>query len=57
MSKYPVLEDPSTGDMVNGPKHWFNLNESAFIIFNDQLEGNWVANVTLRDMKILHTFS
>ena len=24
--------------MVNGPKHWFNLNQSAFIILNDDLK-------------------
>ena len=30
--KTRVWEDLSTGDMVNGAKHWFNLNESAFII-------------------------
>ena len=28
--KTPVWEDLSTSDMVNSPKHWFNLNESAF---------------------------
>ena len=53
----PVWEDPSTGDMVNGPKHWFNLNESVFIILSDNCEGNWVAKVTVRHMKILQTFS
>ena len=55
--KTPVSEDVSTGDMVNSPKHWFNLNESAFIILSDHCEGNWVAKVTLRLMKILQTFS
>ena len=40
--KGPVWEDPSTGNMVNGPKHWFNLNDSTFTIFVDHSEGNWV---------------
>ena len=35
-----VWEDPLTGDVVNGPKHWFNLNESTFAIFTDQYESN-----------------
>ena len=52
-----VSEDLSTGHMVNGQKHWFNLNESAFIILSDHCEGNWVAKVTLRHMKILQNFS
>ena len=51
--KGPVWEDPSTCAMVNGPKHWLNLNESAFIILSDNCEGNLVANVTLREVKIL----
>ena len=55
--KTPVSEDLSTGDMVNSPKHWFNLNESAFTSSSDHCEGNWVAKVTLRHMKILQTFS
>ena len=55
--KGPVWEDPSTGYMVNGPKHWFNLNESTFIILNDHCEDNWVANVTLRHMKFLQMLS
>ena len=53
----PVWKDPSTGDMVSRLKHWFTLNESAFIILSDNSEGNWVAKVTLRHMKILQTFS
>ena len=51
--KGPVWENPSTCDMVNGPKHWFNPNESAFIILSDHSEGNGVAKVNLRDVKIL----
>ena len=45
--KTPVWEDVSTGDMVNRLKHWFNLNESAFIILSDHCEGNWVAKSLL----------
>ena len=55
--KTPVWVDLSTGDMVNSPKHWFNLNDSAFTSSSDHCEGNWVAKVTLRHMKILQTFS
>ena len=51
--KGSVWEDFSTCDMVNGPKHWLNLNESAFIILSDHREGKLVPNVTLRDVKIL----
>ena len=51
--KGPVWEHPSTYDMVNGPKRSFNLNESAFIILSDHCEGNGVAKVTLRDVKIV----
>ena len=40
--KAPVWEDPSTGDMVNGPKCWFNLHGSTFTILIDHCEGNWV---------------
>ena len=35
----PVLEDFLTGDMVNGPKHRFNINEGAFTILSDHCEG------------------
>ena len=35
-----VWEDPLTGDVVNGPKHWFNLNESVFTILIDHCGGN-----------------
>ena len=55
--KIPAWEDVSTGDMVNELKNWVNLNESAFIILSDHIEGNWVEKVTLRLMKILQTFS
>ena len=54
--KWPVWDDSSTGDMVNGPKHWFNLYASTFTILIDHCEGNWVGKVTLSDMKCLKTF-
>ena len=38
--KSPVSEDPSTSDMVNGPKHCWNLNDSTFTILIDPCEGN-----------------
>ena len=55
--KAPIWEDISTGYMVNGSEHWFNLDESTFIILSDQCEGTWVEDVTLKHMKILQTFS
>ena len=51
--KGPVWENPLTCNMVSGPTHWFNINQSAFIILSDHCEGNGVAKVTLRDVKIL----
>ena len=51
--KSPVSKDSSTDDLGNGRKHWFNLNESAFIIFSDHCEGNGVAKVSLTDIKFL----
>ena len=36
----PVLEDPLTSNMVNGPKDCWNLNESTFTIFIYACEGN-----------------
>ena len=50
--KVPVSENPLTGDMVSGQKHRFNINQSILIILSDQSEGNGVAKVTLRDVKI-----
>ena len=38
--KSPVSEDPSTSDMVNGPKLCWNLNDSTFTIFIDLCENN-----------------
>ena len=56
MSKSSVWDACSRDDMGNGRKHWFNLNERAFIILIDDCEGNRVRKVTLSDMKCLNTF-
>ena len=37
-----VSEDLLTGNMVNGLKHCFSLNDSTFAIFIDQCEGSSV---------------
>ena len=39
----PVSENPSTSDMVNRPKHCYNLKTSPFTIFLDHCEHNWVS--------------
>ena len=36
--KGPISEDPSRSNMENGPKCWWNLNESTFTRFIDQCE-------------------
>ena len=38
--KSPVSEGPSKSNMLNQPKHCFNLNHSNLTIFIDQWEGN-----------------
>ena len=40
--KSPVLEDPLTRSMLNGPKHCCNLNESTFTILIDIFQSNLV---------------
>ena len=40
--KSSVSEDPSTSNMVIGPKHCWNLNDSTFTIFIDPCEGGSV---------------
>ena len=40
MSKSAVSKDPLTGNMVNGFKHCYNLDNSTVTIFTDHLEGN-----------------
>ena len=37
-----VLEDPLTSNILNVPKHCWNLHCSTFIIFNDHCPENWV---------------
>ena len=36
-------EYPRTSNMVNGPKHCWNLNGGTFVIFIDHCERNWVS--------------
>ena len=38
MCKKSRFMDPLTSDMVNGPKHCCNLNDSTFTIFIDLCE-------------------
>ena len=38
--KTPISQDLSTSNMVNGPKHCLNLNNSTFTIFIDHREDN-----------------
>ena len=40
--KSPLSEDPSKSNMIKACKHCYNLNYSAFAIFIDQCEGNWI---------------
>ena len=40
--KSPVSEDPSTSNMVNVRKHYWNLHHSTFIIFLRHWPGNFV---------------
>ena len=54
--KSSVWDDPSTGNMVNGPKHWFNLNGSFFTIFVDAVKVNDLEKTTLSDMQSIKTF-
>ena len=39
--KSPVSENPSTSNMVRGPKHCWNLNDNTFTKLIDHGEGNW----------------
>ena len=40
--KSPIEEDPSTSNMVNRPKHYWNLNDRSVTIFIYHCEGNSV---------------
>ena len=53
--KSPVSEDPLTSNMVNRPKHSWNLIVTTFTIFVDNCEGNWVGKVSLSDIQNLKT--
>ena len=45
--KSPVSEDPSTSNMVNGPKHCWNLNDTTFTIFIDPSEDKFRSKKSL----------
>ena len=38
--KSPLSEQPLRGNMVNGSKRCYNLNDSTITIFSHYLEGN-----------------
>ena len=40
--KSPIRKNNLTGNLVNGPKHSFDLNDSTITIFSDHSEGNGV---------------
>ena len=40
--KSPVSEYPTTSNMVNGLKHFWNLHDTIFNIFIDKWEDYWV---------------
>ena len=50
-----VLEDPSTSNMVNVPKHCWNMHHSTIIIFIDLCQVDWGERVSLIDMQDLGT--
>ena len=43
--KNQVSEDPSTSNMVNGPKYCWKLDESTFTIFIDHCEDNYGSQI------------
>ena len=45
--KSPVSEDPSTSNMVNGPKHCWNLNDTTITIFIDPSEDKFRSKKSL----------
>ena len=51
----PVLEDHSTNNMVNEPKHGFNLNGSTFTVLLITGKVIELEKVTLSDMQSLET--
>ena len=40
--KSPVLEDPSTSNMEDLPKHFWNLHQSTLTIFIDNCQVSWI---------------
>ena len=54
--KSPVSEEPSKSNIVNGPKHCSNLNDSTFSIFINHWEGNDLLKVSISDTKNLRLF-
>ena len=40
--KSPISKDPLTGNMVNGFKHCWDVNNRNLAIFSDDFEGDWV---------------
>ena len=40
--KSPVLEDPSTSNMEDLPKHFWNLHQSTLTIFLDNCQVSWI---------------
>ena len=51
----PVWEDHSTNNMVNEPKHGFNLNDSTFTVLLITGKVIELEKVTLSDMQSLKT--
>ena len=41
--KSPISRNPSKSNMVNVPKHCWNMHGRTFTIFIDHCEGNWLA--------------
>ena len=54
--KKVFLEEPSRNNMVNGPKHFPNLNDSAFSIFIDHSKGLRWEKLLIVICKILRLF-
>ena len=48
--KNPVWEDPSTGNMVNRPKHCWNMNNTTFTMFIDQCKAIELGKASLSDI-------
>ena len=55
VSKKSHFRRPWTSNMVNGPNHPWNLNNSTFIIFIDQFDKTDLEKVSIKDMQNLKT--